>query len=173
MIALSPRQFETSPEHEALVRKALVRLVSDVQGLIVINVGLRMGRIDANLQISTFGDHDSRYDASQYSQKAFEPDILGLQEIGQRLEERYGHKERITDLAIWVVEAETGARNLLTDTYRRTAYKLLKLRDENQRHPMKLILAIYDDVKLPERIDPFDEVWQFSRERGSDQPSAC
>lgn len=161
---MTPRQLPTSPEHEYLVQQSLLRLVTGVPNLVVINIGLEMGSISAHLEIDTFSGKGGRYDVSQYSSKRFQPDILALQEIGSHMKNEINRQVKVTDLGIWVIEAETTPHNLLTDTYRRTAYKLLKLREENVLHPMTLVLSTFKDLDIPEKVDPFDRVWRFKRE---------
>lgn len=145
-----------------------MKLVHDTPDLIVIDIELPLGEINANLQISSFLEHN-RYDVSQMSRKKFEPDIVALQEIATHTGVTISGTDEISDLAIWIIEAETTPNNLLRDTYRRTAYQLLRLRDENVRHPVHLILAVYEDVQVPEDTKPFDQVWRFKREKETEQ----
>lgn len=159
---MCPKQLYTSQAHKDLVKKALLRLIDRVDNIVVINIELEMGEIEANISIGSF--IGSKFDVSQTSRKRFEPDVLAVQQVGLDTEEGYGgKKEEIKKVEVWVIEAETGTRNLLRDTYRKTAYKLLKLKDEDRREKLHLILAIYDDVKVPDKIAPFDEIWKFQR----------
>jgi len=152
-----------SEEHQRLVRLALLKAISEMElgKLKVINLGLPIGDIHASIDISSLVS--DRWRVTEYGGKRFEPDIACIVDEGTVKEERLGGRtEDIRKMGLVLIEAETGKRNLLADTYRKTAYKLLKLQ-QNRFYPIRLILAVWDDLDLKGTPEPFDEVWRFKQ----------
>lgn len=61
-----------------------------------------------------------------------------------------------------VFEAETNPRNIFKNAIKIEGYKRVR-NDRLGRSSYGLVLVCWDDAKLPENIEPFDEVWKFSR----------
>jgi len=151
-----------SLEHKRLVRLALLKAIAEVDNIVVINLSLPIGSIAAHIDVSSH--LTDRWSVSSYATKHFEPDIACITYEGtlETTTMSFGRTEEVKKMGLVLIEAETGKRNLLADTYRKTAYKLLKLQ-QRETHPLRLILAVWSDLNLEGTPEPFDEVWRFPR----------
>lgn len=143
-------------EHIALVKLASIRLINDLsdrlEGFNLSFEDKHFG-IDFKLELGESWSHaDGHFNLI--------PDIVA--QINPRTELLIkGRKwHSIIDSRTLIFEAETDPRNIFHNAMKMMAYAHVK-RDYG-RGRYAFILVCREDAKLPDNIDPFDEVWKFS-----------
>jgi len=160
---MSPRireHLNESEAHKKLVKMALKRAVDEYDDICIINMHEMIGSISAELKVENIA-YDSYGSERRRAHKGFVPDIV----LG--VFKRLKNPDR-TRVKLTAIECETTKHGILKDTYRLTAYKLLKIKQDEDDGGLRfeLILAIYDDLGLDETPKPFDKVWKFPRVEG-------
>jgi len=144
-------------EHIDLIKLAVNRLMEQyadkVKG-INLDFERRQFSIGIKIHVDTYGYTNANFD--------FRPDIVAF--IIKPEEDPFGKKEwkSIVDSSVWIFEAETNPRTIFHNTIKIEAYRKIKNNDYG-RSTYGFILVCWDDAKLPNSVDPFDEIWKFPK----------
>jgi len=153
------RSLDTSggEEHVYLVKRAVKRVIDEMAGLRVITISFEDSEFQFEVTIRE--DRDS-YTNAHFS---FRPDMIvrAKNTSGSPI---YSEKTwtKITDSSAIVFEAETDPKNFFNNAIKVEAYKKIK-GDSYGRFGYSFVLVCWEDAKLPKNIEPFDEVWRFSK----------
>ena len=146
--------------HITLIQLATKRLVDKFADKIEsINISFEEHafRMEIKVQIDPYGFTNANFD--------FRPDIAAHVIPRQTKGRLFGESEEwksILDSSWWIFEAETTPRNIFKNIVKIEAYKKIK-GNSYGRQAYGFILVCWDDAKLPENIEPFDEVWKFKK----------
>lgn len=146
-------------DHVELVKLATKRIVDCFENLRHILVSYEQQNMNFELKIK-----DSAY-GETFAHFEFRPDIV------VRAENTGKGSSIMDDVKVWktimdshaiVFEIETDPRNIFSNILKIEAYK--KIRSEYYgRAAYAFVLVCWNDAILPNNIEPFDEVWKFSR----------
>lgn len=142
------------PEHIALVKLASKKIIETFDDLKEIMIDYEPTELRIAIKI------DERW-GSGYSQANFDfrPDIV------VRTSKEFDYDKpwvTIKDSICIVFEAETNPRNIFNNAIKIEGYKRVR-NDRLGRSSYGLVLVCWNDATLPEKIEPFDEVWKFDR----------
>ena len=145
-------------EHIELVKLTSRRIIDTFDDLREIMIDYEPTELRIAIKI------DERW-GSGYSQANFDfrPDIVVRTSRGYDEETPW---ITIKDSMCIVFEAETDPRNIFKNNIKIEGYKRVK-NDKMGRASYSLVLVCWDDAKLPENIEPFDEVWKFNKSEAS------
>ena len=140
-------------EHISLIKLTTKRIVETFENLKHIQISYEPTD-EMNFEVKI---EDSEYAYRSHSHVGFRPDIILRAEHGLK---QFSNVEwsGITDSRAIVFEIETNPMNIFKNLIKIAAYKQIRQRN---RTMYSFVLVCWDDAKLPEKIDPFDEVWQF------------
>ena len=142
-------------EHVALVKLASKRIIDDFDDLREMMIDYEPTELRLAIKI------DERW-GSGYSTANFDfrPDI-----VVRTSREVDPEKPWVTikDSMCIVFEAETYPINIFRNNIKIEGYKRVRA-DRLGRASYALVLVCWEDAKIPKDIEPFDEVWKFSRE---------
>lgn len=146
-------------EHIALVKLATKKVIDDFAD--------RLEGFKVSFEEKHFG-FDFKIARDQWSMThgsfTFKPDIVAW--IEPRKDITFG-KDRgrwksIIDSRCLIFEVETNPRKIFRDILKIEAYRRVKSSDYG-RGTYAFILVCWREAKLPDIVEPFDEVWRFDR----------
>jgi len=145
-------------EHVALVKLATKRIVDEFANLRLIIISYDEHEVRFEIKI------EERYNSYSNAHFAFRPDIF-VRRASEKKTEDFEKKnwKGIFDSHAILFEAETEPKNIFSNTLKMAAYQKIKS-DSYGREMYAFVLVCWEDAILPENIEPFDEIWKFSKE---------
>jgi len=143
-------------EHIALVKLASIRLINDMsdrlEGFTLSFEDKHFG-INFRLELGESWSHaDGHFNLI--------PDIVAQIEPKTDIMIKGRKWHSIIDSRTLIFEAETDPRNIFQNVMKMMAYAMVK--KDYGRGRYAFILVCREDARLPDNIEPFDEVWRFT-----------
>lgn len=139
-------------EHVALVKLASHKIIDEFESLYEIQVRYEPENIKVEFKLNEqFGKTilTSGFD--------LRPDIVA---IHNKVTGKDYFGNDISNTVWNIIEAETNPKNIFHNKLKMLAYEKIKEDHENYYY---FILVCWSDAKLPDSIEPFNEVWKFDK----------
>ncbi len=139
-------------EHVTLVKLASHKIIDEFESLYEIQVRYEPENVKVEFKINE--QYGKTILTSGFDLR---PDIVAIHSkvTGQ---DYFGKGMRNT---VWnIIEAETKPKTIFRNKLKMLAYEKMKEDHENYYH---FILVCWSDAKLPDSIEPFNEVWKFEK----------
>lgn len=155
-------------EHVQLVKLASKKIIDTFQNLRYILVSYEKQELKLQITVrdGMYGETNAHFElrpdivlrAENIGKDGRSPFRTGIERI---VDDEDKNWKSIMDSHAIVFEAETDPRNLFSNVLKLDAYRKLRAYGRAQ---YAFVLVCWDDAKLPENVEPFDEVWKFPKE---------
>ena len=141
-------------EHVELVKLASKRIIDSFIGLKNISINYEEENITVDI---TLDEKENSWHRIIFTLR---PDIIVLR-VSKEFRRYTNSWLSIQDSRFIIFEIETNPQNIFANMIKMESYKQLR----KERGSYAFVLVVWSDAQLPEKIEPFDEVWKFEKDK--------